>query len=217
MRAVSRAEEAMAIQLRTSISFDRSSAVARYWLVRCEGFRVAGAEHGTVEEIVGEADPRAPVTLVVRRGWRRRNVPVAAVKAVVPAKQLILVGDDRDEARETSRSAAVATVVAERGPPVARWIGRVAIELGLLTAAVLVTLAHLVLTVVIRGARVSAAVGAQLAADMRAHRHAAAVRRRRGSTAATGRRPPTHRERRLSRAAVLGLERPAERRRGERR
>ena len=171
----------MAIRPRSERRFGRTSPVARYWLAHCEGFRVQGPVKGTVEEVVGSVDTQSAERLVVRRAWRRRTVPVAAVDAVVPAARLIVVeGQPEDAGR-----ALVDTVRA----------------LVLVVAAVLLAIARVLLTL----ARRSAVVAVRVLADARARLRAAAEKRRRASS----RRPRTApaQDRKLTRAAVLGIER----------
>jgi hypothetical protein len=86
----------MAVSLRQSRRFDASSPVTRYWLTNCVGFSLAGGGHGTVERILADVNPNDPSLLEVRTGRRRvRRVPTAAVIAVVPAEQVLVV--DRRE------------------------------------------------------------------------------------------------------------------------
>jgi hypothetical protein len=84
----------MSIKPQVARRFDRSSAVARYWLTRCEGFRVRGPLKGTVEQVVGSPDLQTAQELVVRTHGRRRHIPVEAVDVVVPAAREIVVGAD---------------------------------------------------------------------------------------------------------------------------
>jgi hypothetical protein len=60
----------MSIKPQVARRFDRSSAVARYWLAHCEGFRVRGPLKGTVEHVVGSADLQTAQELVVRTRGR---------------------------------------------------------------------------------------------------------------------------------------------------
>lgn len=92
----------MSIKPQVARRFDRSSAVARYWLAHCEGFRVRGPLKGTVEEVVGSPDLQTAQELVVRTRGRRRNIPVEAVGVVVPAAREIVVDADQVESRTSS-------------------------------------------------------------------------------------------------------------------
>jgi hypothetical protein len=197
----------MAIRPKTERRFDTSSPVARYWLAQCEGFRVKGPMNGTVEEVVGSVDLQSAEALVVRSAWRRHTIPVTAVDVVVPAARLIVVDRRRGEAALASDHArthavadagsraasSVAGAVAHNGPPVARFLMDVGVALALLIAGALSAVAGFV-----------AATGSRLHAGVRARRQAAAERRRRASRVAAPDRPD---ERRLSRAAVLGVDR----------
>jgi hypothetical protein len=137
----------MAIRLEETRRFEATSPVARYWLTQCNGFRVRGAGRGTVVEIVADADPYTPQLLVVRGVYRRREIPISAVEAVVPAERLIVLGNeaaDRDQrkrrhpvraaGRLAARGAAPLLAVARRGPsllrPPARASRRGAVALG---------------------------------------------------------------------------------------
>jgi len=144
----------MTVQSRTERRFDRSSPVARYWLAQCEGFRVKGPLNGTVEKVVGSVDEQNAESLVVRTGWRRCNIPVDAVDAVVPAARLIVVEDGAEEteaplhqrtravAGASSHAAgAVAATVASKTPPVARFLRDAALTLALFVAATFVAVA----------------------------------------------------------------------------
>ena len=144
----------MTVQSRTERRFDGSSPVGRYWLAQCEGFRVKGPLKGTVEKVVGTVDLQNAESLVVRTAWRRRNIPVDAVDAVVPAARLIVVDDGADEATRRSShhrtralaeasshaAGAVAATVADKAPPLARFVRDVVLTLALFVAAALVTL-----------------------------------------------------------------------------
>lgn len=158
----------MTVQARTARRFDRSSPVARYWLAQCEGFRVKGTLNGTVEKVVGSVDRQRPESLVVRTAWRRCNIPVEQVDAVVPAARMIVVDNGaggiaqapthhrvRALADASSNAAdAVVLTVAEKAPPLARFVRDVLLALGLFLAAALVALARSVAHTV----RVSASV-----------------------------------------------------------
>jgi hypothetical protein len=171
----------MAIRAQNERSFGKSSPVARYWLAQCEGFRVQGPVRGTVEEVVGSVDPQSAERLVVRRAWRRRTVPVAAVDAVVPAARLIVVDGQPAAAHHALVEAARALVF--------------------VVAAGLVALAH----VLLRTAQSAAVVAVRVFADARARLRAAAEERRRASS----RRPRSSpaNDRKLTRAAMLGIDR----------
>src|SRR5215467_4227365 len=81
----------MAVALRQSRRFDASSPVTRYWLANCVGFTLAGGGRGTVERILADVNPYDPSMLEVRTGRRLRRVPTAAVIAVVPSEQVLVV------------------------------------------------------------------------------------------------------------------------------
>ena len=170
---------AMTVQARTERRFDRSSPVARYWLAQCEGFRVKGPLNGTVEKVVGAVDQQSAESLVVRTAWRRHNIPVDAVDAVVPAARLIVVDDDdsgeaaaaqpyertRAVAAASSHAAgAVATTVADKAPPLARLLRDVVLTLALFIAAALVTLARAVGVAAVRVGQLAAIAFARLTA-----------------------------------------------------
>jgi hypothetical protein len=154
----------MSIKPQVARRFDRSSAVARYWLARCEGFRVRGPLKGTVEQVVGSADLQTAQELVVRTHGRRRSIPVEAVDVVVPAAREIVVGANGVEprasaAREHSRALAQSgsRAVTAAASTTARVTPRAARSL----ADVLKTLAILVAVGAAVIARVAVAVAAQ--------------------------------------------------------
>jgi hypothetical protein len=171
----------MAIRAQSERRFGKSSPVARYWLAQCEGFRVQGPVKGTVEEVVGSVDPQSPERLVVRRAWRRRTVPVAAIDAVVPAARLIVVDGQPEDARQ----------------PVVDVLR----ALGLVVAVVVAALVRVLFTI----ARRAAVVAVHSLAQARARRQAAVEKRRRAPSR-RARTSPAH-DRKLTRAAVLGIER----------
>ena len=191
----------MTVQSRSERRFDRSSPVARYWLAQCEGFRVKGPLNGTVEKVVGSADEQSAETLVVRTGWRRRSIPVDAVDAVVPAARLIVVDNGSDEAAHapahhrtravaeasTHAADAIATTVADKAPPLARFVRDVVLALALLLAAGLATLARGVGTVAVRTAQLATIAVARLTAPAAGQ---ARPRRPRGVSQATPQPPP---------------------------
>ena len=174
----------MTVQARTERRFDRSSPVARYWLAQCEGFRVKGPLNGTVEKVVGAVDQQSAESLVVRTAWRRHKIPVDAVDAVVPAARLIVVDDDSREAAcelaaATARArsyecagaaasshaaGAVAASVADKAPPLARFLRDVVLTLALFIAAALVTLARAVGVAAVRVGQLAAIAFARLTA-----------------------------------------------------
>jgi hypothetical protein len=189
----------MTVRLRVNERFARSSWVGRYWLTRCEGFRVAGAAEGRVSEVLADADPRLPTALVVRGGWRRRprTLPISAVSVVVPAEHLIVVarGNAEPRRRATGRAATsamtraiagAAAAAARRGPAARRIVRAVAREALFLAGTVIALLARVVVAVVVATAR-TAAVRATSAADANTRRRSRAARTRRAS----GRRQPT--------------------------
>jgi hypothetical protein len=190
----------LAIRPQSERRFARSSPVARYWLAQCEGFQVQGPVKGTVEQVVGSVDPRGAEELVVRRAWRRRHVPVAAVDTVVPGARLIVVDDSRIAAPAPARRPrARATLEVWRR---VRLLVNVAGAVVLFVAAALVRVARARL----RTAQLGAAATARFLADARARRQATVEKRRR----AAARRPHpsvSNDGRRLTRAAVLGVHR----------
>ena len=163
----------MAIRLEATRRFEATSPVARYWLTQCKGFRVGGARKGTVEEIVSESDPYAPRVLVVRDVYRRREVLVSTVEAVLPAERLIIVGDGvagggrrrrqrrvHAAARSTLRAFAPMRVVLQDGRVLARQAARlstrVPARVGLATVA-LVWLVRAAGSAIVRASAVAAA------------------------------------------------------------
>jgi hypothetical protein len=154
----------MSIKPQVARRFDRSSAVARYWLTRCEGFRVRGPLKGTVEQVVGSPDLQTAQELVVRTHGRRRHIPVEAVDVVVPAAREIVVGADGFEptpsaTREHSRALAQSgsRAVTAAAATTARVTPRAARSLGDVLKAVAVLVAVAVMAIV----RVAVAAGAQ--------------------------------------------------------
>jgi hypothetical protein len=114
--------------------FAAASPVARYWLANCVGFSVTGGARGTVERVHADDDPYVPAQLVIRRGRKRRRVPVSAVLEVIPDEQVVVVcGADRAAARRATLGRA-AGVVRGRGAVVleraAVGLGRVGVALG---------------------------------------------------------------------------------------
>jgi hypothetical protein len=146
---------------------------------------------GTVEEVVGSVDAQSAEALVVRRAWRRRKVPVAAIDAVVPASRLIVVDDHSEEAvpavarartfaHASARAASwIAAKVARNAPPLARVFVRVVRAIVLLIAAGVVALARVLFVVVVRSVSLALAVGMRLAAEIRARRASAVANQRR--------------------------------------
>jgi hypothetical protein len=172
----------MAIRPETARKFDGSSAVARYWLAQCEGFRVKGPTRGTVERVLGSVDPQHAEALVVRTVWGRREVPVGAVDVVVPANRLIVVAKPRKEAapapaRRRTRA------IADSAPRVARFIRNAAVACAVLVAAGMATVVRAVLVFAVGVARFAMAVSARIGAEIQAQR-ALAERRRRGAAPA---------------------------------
>jgi len=151
--------------------------VARYWLAQCEGFRVQGPPNGTVEKVVGSVDAQSAESLVVRTAWRRCNVPVDAVDAVVPAARLIVVEDRSGDATQhrtralaeasSHAAGAVAATVAHKTPPLARLVRDFTVTLGLLAVAAIVLLARAAGIVVARAAQLAAIAFARLTAPPR--------------------------------------------------
>ncbi len=174
----------MSIKPQTARRFDRSSAVARYWLANCEGFRVRGPLKGTVEQVVGAPDLQSARALVVRSRGRRRKIPVEAVDVVVPATREIVVdagqvAPARASAREQSRAVvtAAAATTARVTPRAARSLADLLKAVGVLVAIGAVTVARVVVAVVAYTAQGVALGGARLRDDLRARQLAAAERR----------------------------------------
>jgi hypothetical protein len=120
----------MTVQLREKRHFDRSSPVLQYWLANCEGFRIAGAAGGRVEELVAEIDARRPDELVVRgRLGLKRVVPTRAVEAIVPAEKLLIL-DTAALGRKTARARRQRSLAATQGAAVAsgRLLRRAAVH-----------------------------------------------------------------------------------------
>lgn len=168
----------MSIKPQVARRFDRSSAVARYWLAHCEGFRVRGPLKGTVEQVVGTPDLQTAQELVVRTHGRRRSIPVEAVDVVVPAAREIVVGGNgiapaTSSAREHSRAlaqsgsravTAAAATTARVTPRAARSLADV-----LKTLAILVALgAAMVARVAVAIATQAVHAAARLRADLQA-------------------------------------------------
>ncbi len=137
-----------------------------------------GPLNGTVEKVVGSVDEQNAESLVVRTGWRRCSIPVDAVDVVVPAARLIVVEDESAErdpappyhrtravAEASSHAAgAVAATVADKAPPLARFLRDVLFALALLIATGLVTLVRAVGVVAARAAQLAAIAVARLTA-----------------------------------------------------
>jgi hypothetical protein len=204
-------EVAMAIQLETKRSFDKTSPVARYWLAQCEGFHVDGQVKGTVEEVLGSVDPQIPEALVVRRGWWRRTIPVGAVNAVVPAARLIVVDRRRAASpaeKGSRRASSFGAAVASKSAPALRFAVGAALSLAFLVATALVTFARLLVIVTLSCAGAAVVSARRLRSDLRSRANAEAEKRRSRNLSRTPQRLPNP-ERKLSRAAVLGLGRDA--------
>jgi hypothetical protein len=181
----------MSIKPQVARRFDRSSAVARYWLAHCEGFRVRGPLRGTVEQVVGSPDLQTAQELVVRTRGRRRKIPVEAVDVVVPAAREIVVDADEVEpttspAREHSRAlaqsgsravTAAATTTARVTPRAARSAADVLKAVAILVAVGAATVARVAAAVVAYAVRRVAVAGARLREDLRARQLAASERR----------------------------------------
>jgi len=121
----------MALEPQDAARFGRSSPVLRHWLGHSEGFSVRGLRgQGVVVRTYGL--PGAPRTIVVRTRYSRRrlHIPAEAFDEVVPAKQLLVVGntlsgaarDERRPRRELARPIARATAQGTRSAVAA--IGR---------------------------------------------------------------------------------------------
>jgi hypothetical protein len=84
--------------------FSAASPVTRYWLAHCVGFSVVGGGRGTVERVLADDNPHVAAQLEIRRGRKRRRIPVSAVLEVVPAEQVLVV---RRSERATARREAL--------------------------------------------------------------------------------------------------------------
>ncbi|MBV8480538.1 MAG: hypothetical protein JOY72_09565 [Actinobacteria bacterium] len=111
-------------------SFPNGSAVCDYWLSRCEGFTVRAGHRtlGVVEHVAGTLTGGRTESIVLRKGHRRRVVPVHDILAVVPARKVVLARRHehaKPAARFTGaalgRAAAVAWALALQ---VAHWLER---------------------------------------------------------------------------------------------
>jgi len=169
----------MPIKPQTARRFNRSSAVARYWLAHCEGFRVRGPLKGRVEQVVAAADLQTAQALVVRTRGRRRSIPVEAVDVVVPASREIVVAQvapNGSSAGSRAVSAAAATA-ARVTPRAARSLADVMKALALLVAIGAATLARIVVAFAAYAVRAVALLGARVRADLHARQLAASERR----------------------------------------
>jgi hypothetical protein len=173
----------MSIKPQVARRFDRSSAVARYWLAHCEGFRVRGPLKGTVEHVVGSADLQTAQELVVRTRGRRRSIPVEAVDVVVPAAREIVVGADEVEprtslARERSRAlaqsgsravTAAVTTTARVTPRAARSLADALKAVAILVAVGTAAIARAAIAVVAQAVHAAARLRADLQARQPHH------------------------------------------------
>jgi len=171
----------MPIKPQTARRFNRSSAVARYWLAHCEGFRVRGPLKGRVEQVVAAPDLQTAQALVVRTRGRRRSIPVEAIDVVVPASREIvvaaeLVAPNGSSAGSRAVSAAAATA-ARVTPRAARSLADVMKALALLVAIGAATLARIVVAFAAYAVRAVALLGARVRADLHARQLAASERR----------------------------------------
>jgi hypothetical protein len=163
----------MPIKPQTARRFDRSSAVARYWLAHCEGFRVRGPLSGTVEQVVGSTDLQNAKTLVVRTRGRRRNIPVEAVDVVVPAAREIVVDGVRVEPTAASRAVTAAAVTTARVTPRAvRSLADVLKAVAVLVTVGAATVARVLVAVGVQAAHAVALTGARVRADLQARQMA---------------------------------------------
>jgi hypothetical protein len=181
----------MPIKPQTARRFDGSSAVARYWLAHCEGFRVRGSLKGTVEQVVGSPDLQSVQALVVRTRGRRRKIPVQAIDVVVPAEREIVVEAEQvvqsaSLAREHSRAlvSSGSRAVTAATATMARVTGRAALSLAdvlkavaLLVAVGAVTIARVLVAVGAQAVHAVALAGARLRADLHARQLAASEKR----------------------------------------
>jgi hypothetical protein len=177
----------MPIKPQTARRFDRSSAVARYWLAHCEGFRVRGPLKGTVEQVVAAPDLKTAQALVVRTRGRRRNIPVEAVDVVVPASREIVVDAEQfTPAGERSRAlagsgsravSAVAATTARVTPRAARSLADVLKALALLVAIGAATVARVTVAVAAYAVHALALAGTRVRADLHARQLAASEKR----------------------------------------
>src|SRR6266508_3662419 len=88
--------------LETERSFTAESAVGRYWLLNCVGFRVEGSRRGIVEEV--GLGPHGVDVLAVRRrfflGRRVVLVPTQRVESIHPWDDTIVLASRRRRARD---------------------------------------------------------------------------------------------------------------------
>jgi hypothetical protein len=173
----------MSIKPQVARRFDRSSAVARYWLAHCEGFRVRGPLKGTVEQVVGSADLQTAQELVVRTRGRRRNIPVEAVDVVVPAaREIVVVADEieprtspaRERSRALARSGsravtAAATTTARVTPRAARSLADVLKAVATLVAVGAAAIARAAVAVAAQAVHAAARLRADLQARQPHH------------------------------------------------
>jgi hypothetical protein len=95
--------------------FARSSAVGRYWLARCEGFRALSGSRdvGTIEQVRCTPRQGDAYSLVIKGHGRRVSVPVDRVLEVDPWTEAIVLAPSRRLRDQLSRSAAAATMVSK--------------------------------------------------------------------------------------------------------
>lgn len=181
----------MPIKPQTARRFDGSSAVARYWLAHCEGFRVRGPLKGTVEQVVGSPDLQSVQALVVRTRGRRRKIPVEAIDVVVPAEREIVVEAKQvvqaaSPTRERSRAlvssgsravAAASATTAHVTRRAARSFTDVLKAVALLVAVGAVTVARVLVAVGAHAVHAVALAAARLRADLHARQLAASEKR----------------------------------------
>lgn len=128
--------------------FEANSPVGRYWLIHGVDFTVCredGRTLGVVEDVVVDPVRLCAEQLIVRRSGlvvrrRRATIDAGAVKAVVPASQvLLLAGPAPRRAKRRSRTgqvlrrlaaglatgfAAALAVARREAPKLERWVGR---------------------------------------------------------------------------------------------
>lgn len=100
--------------------FARSSAVGRYWLARCEGFRAQSGSRdvGRIEEVRCTSWQGDAYSLLIKGHGRRVSVSVERVLEVDPWSETVLLAPSRRLRKQLRRSAGAVTKVS--------WAARVA-------------------------------------------------------------------------------------------
>jgi hypothetical protein len=108
--------------------FARSSAVGRYWLARCEGFRVQSGSRdvGRIEQVRCASWQGDAYSLVIKGYGRRISVSVDRVLEVDPWAETVVLAPSRRLRKQLSRSAVAATKVSEAARVAAKGARRYA-------------------------------------------------------------------------------------------